>query len=123
MRNYGQKNSVPFIPTIPTIVHSVLLTANTGQAFDYPAGTDLIRVRAGSTAALAGAVFFNPASTGAVLPTTPMTPTTATTAHNIPIFPGDGPLMYQVPRASTGYSLIAGTSLSACIEFWTRASS
>lgn len=123
MRNFGNKNAVPFIPSIPNIIQSVLLTANTGQAHDYPSGTDLIRVTAGSTVAPAGSVFFNPSSTGAVLPTTAITATTATSAHNVPVNPGGESLVYQVPRGSTGYSLVCGTSQSACIEFWTRASS
>ncbi len=123
MRNFGEKNSVPLIPVIPNVIQSVVLTANSGQAHDYPAGTDLIRVTAGCTAVPVGSVFFNPSSTGAVLPTTPITPTTATTAHNIPIHPFAGGLLFQVPRGTTGYSAISGTSQSLCIEFWTRASS
>lgn len=110
------------IPVLPDTVLSVLLTAATGQAFDYPTGTDVFRVTAGCTApGGAASVFFNPASTGAVLPTTAGTVTTATTGHNIPITPGAEGRLFQRPRASTGFSVICGSSLSVSVEFWSRA--
>jgi hypothetical protein len=118
MRYFGNRQ-IPVAPVIPDVVLSLQLTANSAQAFDYPTGTDLIRVSVGSSVAGQGVAYFNPASTGAVLPTTPMTPTTNTSGHNIPIRAG-GPMMWQRPRASTGFSLIAPTSVQACVEFWSR---
>lgn len=110
------------IPVLPDTVLSLLLTAGTAQAFDYPTGADIVRVTAGTTAAAAApSVFFNPATTGAVLPTTPSSLTTATSHHNIPITPGDGGRIFQRPRGSTGFSVVCGTSLSVCVEVWSRA--
>lgn len=118
MRFWGTK-ATPHTPVIPDVVLSLQMTANSGQAFDYPSGCDLVRVTVGSSVAGQGVVFFNPASTGAVLPTTPATATTATSGHNIPITPGEG-RMFQIPGVTTGFSLIAPTSVQACVEFWSR---
>ena len=119
MRFWGTKQT-PHTPVIPDVVLSLQMTVGTAQAFDYPAGADLVRVTAGSSVAGQGVVFFNPSSTAAVLPTTGATATTATSGHNIPITPGDG-RMYQIPGTSTGFSLVAPTSVQACVEFWSRA--
>lgn len=120
MRYFGTLG-VPSIPVLPDSVLSLLLTAATAQAFDYPTGSDMLRITAGCTApGGAASVFFNPSSTAAVLPTTAGVITTATSGHNIPITPGDS-RMFQRPRASTGFALICGTSLSIAVEFWSRA--
>ena len=118
MRYFGT-GATPQVPVIPDVVLALQMTAGTGQAFDYPTGTDLVRVTVGSSVAGQGVAFFNPSSTGAVLPTTPATATTNTSGHNIPITPGEG-RMYQRPRGSTGFSLIAPSSVQTCIEFWSR---
>lgn len=119
MRYFGNLHT-PISPSLPDVVLSLLLTAATGQAFDYPAGCDLIRVSAGSTFALPGTIYFNPNSTGAVAPTTAGTITTATTGHNIAISAGESKT-YQRPRGSTGFSLFAPSSHSVSVEFWSRA--
>lgn len=119
MRYFGTME-VPPIPAIPDTVLSLLLTANTAQAFDYPTGCDMVRVRPGTTASSQVSVFFNPSSTAAVLPTTAGVVTTATSGHSIPVCIGDS-FMYQRPRASTGFGLICGTSASVSVEFWSRA--
>ena len=84
MRYFGQRQ-VPITPAIPDVILSLQLTAATAQAFDYPTGVDMFRVSVGSTIANQLTVYFNPASTGAVVPTTAGTATTATSGHNIPI--------------------------------------
>lgn len=119
MRFWGTK-ATPHTPVSPDVVLALQMTAGTAQEFDYPSGTDLVRVSVGSSVAGQGVVFFNPSTTGAVLPTTAATATTATSGHSIPITPGEG-RMYQVPGTSTGFSLIAPTSVQACVEFWSRA--
>lgn len=119
MRYFGNLHT-PVHPSLPDTVLSLKLTAATGQAFDYPTGCDLVRVSAGSTAGGFETIFFNPNSTGAVVPTTLGVITTATTGHNIPVGLGEGRI-WQRPRASTGFSLISVSSLYACVEFWSRA--
>lgn len=119
MRYFGTFE-VPPIPVIPDTVLSLLLTAGSAQAFDYPTGCDMFRVRPGTTGSSQVSVFFNPSSTAAVLPTTLGAVTTATSGHNIPVGIGDS-VMYQRPRASTGFALVCATSASVSVEFWSRA--
>lgn len=121
MRYFGSR-AVPMNPVIPDTRLAVLLTAATGQAFDYPTGTDLIRITVGSTlASQAGPVVLQLESTGAALPTTGGVVTTNNSTGGILMNVGEGPRMYQRPRGSTGFSLIAGSSYSVGIEFWSRA--
>lgn len=125
MRYFGNLHT-PFSPSIPDTRLSVLLTAATAQAFDYPTGTDLVRFTIGSTLGSSlgsnygGPVFLEPNSTGAALPTTGGAVTTAGTSGGIPLMVGQEKL-YQRPRGSTGFSLIAASSFSVCAEFWSRA--
>lgn len=119
MRYFGTR-AVPMIPVMPDTKLSLLLTANTGQAFDYPAGTDLVRFSVGSTqASLNGLVFADLASTGAALPTTGGVITTASSGGII--LSGNFDRSYLRPRGSTGFSLISGSSFQVCAEFWSRA--
>lgn len=121
MRYFGSR-AVPQNPVIPDTRLALLLTANTGQAFDYPTGCDLFRVTIGSTvASLLGPVVLQPESTGAALPTTGAVVTTNNSTGGILINVGEQPRMYQRPRGSTGFSLICGSSYSVGIEFWSRA--
>ena len=119
MRFWGTKQT-PHTPVVPDVVLSLQMTVGTAQAFDYPAGTDLVRVTVGSSVAGQGVLYFNPNSTAAVLPTTSATATTATSGHSVPITPGEG-RMYQLHGGSTGFGLVAPTSVQACVEFWSRA--
>lgn len=121
MRYFGSR-AVPMNPVIPDTRLALLLTANSGQAFDYPTGTDLIRITVGSTiTSIGGPVSIQLESTGAALPTTGAIVTTSLTSGGILMNVGEGPRMYQRPRGSTGFSLIAGSSYSVGIEFWSRA--
>lgn len=118
MRYFGNLHTPP-APVTPDTWLSLLLTAASGQAFDWPASCDLFRISVGSTiASLAGPVFFHPSSTGAAVATTGGTITSGTSG-GIPINAADA-LIYQRPRGSTGFSLISGSSFSVCIEMWKR---
>jgi hypothetical protein len=119
MRYFGHRE-VPSSPAIPDTTLNLLLTANTGQAFDYPTGTDLFRITPGSTIQGASSLTFNPSSTAAALPTTSGAISSTAAGQNIQIGVGDT-RVYQRPRASTGFSLIAGSSMSVSMEFWSRA--
>lgn len=118
MRYFGTLQ-VPQIPVLPDTTLQLHLTVATGHAFDYPAGTDLIRITNGSTHGV-GAVSFNPSSTAAAVPTTAGTISSSVGGQNILIPPGESK-MYQRPRGSTGFSLIAGSSHYVGVEFWSRA--
>lgn len=121
--NYMGTRAVAPIPAIPSHRLSLLLTAGTAQAFDYPTAADLLRITVGTTvASIAGLVFFDLTSTGAALPTTGAVVTTANTSGGISVT-GNEARMYVRPRSSTGFSLISGSSFPVCIEFWTRTGS
>lgn len=120
MRYFGTLE-VPAIPVIPDTALSLLLTAASAQAFDYPTGTDLFRISAASTAAgVSGPVAFNPSSTAAAVPTTSGAISSSAGGQNILLSAGDA-RMYQRPRGSTGFSLISPSSMSVSVEFWSRA--
>lgn len=118
MRYFGNLHTPPH-PVAPDSWLTVLLTAGTAQAFDWPTNCDLFRVSVGSTvASLGGPVFFNPSSTSAVVPTTSAVITSGTSA-GIPINAADN-IIFQRPRTSTGFSFVSGSSVSFCVEFWKR---
>lgn len=117
MRFFGTQ-STPRDPVIPDTTLQLLLTAASGQAFNYPAGADLIRVTNASTLA-GGYVTFNPSSTAAAVATTGATISSSVAGQNIPI-PAGASRVYQVPGGSTGFSLIAGSSHAVGVEFWSR---
>lgn len=118
MRFFGTME-VPPIPVIPDTTLNLLLTAATGQAFDYPAGTDMLRISNGSTFGVGGTVF-NPSSTAAAVATTAGAISSTVGGQNIQIPAGESRL-YQRPRVSTGFSLIAASSHAVSVEFWSRA--
>lgn len=124
MRFIGNRQ-VPSAPALPDTVLSLQLTAASGAAFDYPGTCDIIKVSAGSTFSGLGTVYFNPNSTGAVVPTTAhvISTTAASSQHSIPVVAGGPAIFYQRPRGSTGFSLISGSSHSVCVEFWSRGGS
>lgn len=118
MRYFGHRE-IPAAPSLPDTVLSVLLTAGTAQAFDYPTDTDLVRVTPGSTITGVSNVFFNPSSSAAAVATTAGVATTASAGLNIIIGVGDT-RTWQRPRASTGFSLVCASSLPVSVEFWSR---
>lgn len=108
-------------PVLPDTVLALQLTANSAQAFDYPTACDFVRLIAGSTLTSGGpAVMFNPSSTQATVPTTAGAVTTASSGLNI-LVPQGVAMVFQRPRSSTGFSLVAPTSAFVSAEFWSRA--
>lgn len=118
MRYSGLAHPQEQIPVLPDTALALLLTAATAQAWDYPTGTDIIRITAAST--LAVPLVFNPSSTFAAVLTTGGSISSSVGGQNIVISPGDS-RMYQRPRGSTGFSLISASSVQVGVEFWSRA--
>lgn len=119
MRYFGTR-ALPQTPVFTDTKLSLILTANTGQAFDWPAETDAFRIALGSTQAnLQAQAYFDFASTGAAIPTTGGVITTGSSGGVL--ISGNYDRMYIRPRASTGFSVIAGSSFQFCMEFWSRA--
>src|SRR5262245_58267911 len=101
MRYFGNRQ-VPENPVIPDTTLSLLLTAASGQAFDYPAGCDIFRITGSSTlSGVGGPVILNPSSTAAAVPTTAGAISSTVGGQNILINPGEKPRIYQRPRGST----------------------
>lgn len=119
MRFFGH-SKIPAAPVIADTRLALLLTAASGQAFDYPTGTDLFRITVGSTiASIGGPVVLQLESTGAALPTTGAVVTTNGSTGGVLMNAGES-RMYQRPRSSTGFSLISASSYSVGVEFWSR---
>jgi hypothetical protein len=116
MRFWGPKE-VPEFPVFPDAVTTVLVTS-AAQAADYPSGTDLVRVTFCSTIGGNLAGVFNPASTGAAWGTS-ASATAGSTVSNVIV--GSDSRMFQRPRASTGYSIVASSNALCTLEFWSRA--
>lgn len=122
MRYFGLRD-IPVCPVLPDSVLTILLTAGTAQAFDYPAGCDIVRITPGSTVAGASNIFFNPSSSAAQVATTAPTSfqtTSNSSLQNVIIGVGDTRI-FQRPRGSTGFSLICASSLPVSVEAWSRA--
>lgn len=119
MRTFGSIDPLSQVPIVPDTRLSLLLTAGSGQAFNWPSSdAQIVRVTVGSTiSGVRGPVFFDFASTGAALPTTGAVVTTLGSSGGIGI---SEPRLYQRPTDSTGFSLIAGSSCSVCMEFWKK---
>lgn len=119
MRSFAARFDL--IPTVPDTKLSLLLTAGSAQAFDWPTGTDIFRITVGTTGD-GGPVYFSPSSTAVTLPTTSGLISTAASSGGFLIAP-EAEKMYQRPRASTGFALISGSSVPVCIEFWQKGGS
>lgn len=118
MRTFGSIDPLSQIPVVPDTRLSLLLTAASAQAFDYPSGAHIVRVSVGSTiSGVGGPAFFDFASTAAALPTTGAVVTTLGTSGGIGIVAGS-PRLFQLMGGSTGFSVIAGSSLTVFMEFW-----
>lgn len=120
MRTFGSIDPLSMVSVPPDTKLSLLLTAASAQAFDYPSSdAQLFRVTVNSTiSGVRGPVAFNFDSTAVSLPTTGAVITTA--SSNGLLVSVDTPRMFQRPPTSTGFALIAGSSYSVCIEFWKK---
>jgi hypothetical protein len=102
-------------------VATAVLAANTGQAFDWPSGANVMRLSGATTAGAAYSFAVNFHSTSATWPSTSMAATTATTSINHVIH-GNDSQFYQLgsTATSTGFSLVSPTSGIVTVEFWKR---
>lgn len=122
MRYFGNTHT-PAHPVTPDTVLTKLLTAATVEAFDFPPKCDTFRISAGTTASGFETIFINIGSTKANLPTTAYgISTEGSTQFQVAVGIGEGRI-YQRSQATTGFSLIAVSSLYVCMEFWKRSAS
>lgn len=121
MRYFGNRSIREGTPVFTDSVAIFVLAANTAQAMDYPAGTDMMRIAFTSSAGanqLAGV--FNGASTGAAWGSS-QTATGGSSTANMLVPPAQNEFWAQRPRGSTGFSVIAPTSGYCHVDFWSRA--
>ena len=122
-RYFGQTNT-PAQPFAPDTILTKLLTAATVEAFDLPPNTHYLRVSSLSTAAGFHGIFLNLGSTKAALPTTAHgISTQGSSQFNIPVGLGEGRIYQVSTGATTGFSLIAVSSMYVSVEFWNRGGS
>lgn len=123
MRSFAARFEM--VPSTPDTVGAAVLAAGTGEAYDYPSNTDLVRISVASTelttlgASYQYAAAFNPSSTAATWPTTDQAGTTASSGLNI-IVTSAFPKIFQVPRNSTGFSLVSPIAGRVSMEYWKR---
>lgn len=115
MRFWGTK-ATPNTPVVPDAVTTVLVTS-AAQAADYPSNTDLVRVTFCSTTGGNLAGVFNPESTGAAWGTS-ASATAGSTVSNIIV--NSASKIFQIPRESTGYSIVGSSNAICTLEFWSR---
>jgi len=129
MRTYGALNPIDQIPVPPDTVTTFLMTGgSSAQAGSWlssgstvtanaaVAGVGIVRLTGMSSAG--GAFFFsaNLFSTAAAVPASGTTISASGVNHPI----ATGPLTFQVPGASTGFSFAAFTSGYVIMEQWRK---
>lgn len=121
MRSFGVWNPSHLIPVPSDTVGCAVLAANAGEAFDWPTGTNVVRLSGATTAGGAYAFVFNAGSTGATWPSSDSVGTTASSGWNAMV-PTGGSVMYQISStaSSTGFSVVSPTSGIVTFEFWKR---
>ena len=123
MRPIGTLHPTDFADTPPDTVTSVLLAANTAQAFDYPTDAKLVRMSARSsdgTTQTPKPFYVNMFSTLAAIPSSGTTSATNTSAGSSGVtFPVFETRYMQVPGA-TGMSLCAPSSGWVHFEWWKK---
>lgn len=120
MRPLGSLHPTELIPVPADTVIRTVLTAATGQAYDYPSGAQIMRLTGLSSAGGSYSFYLNALSTGAVSATTvdsSAQSSAASSGLNYMITSGQ---FFQIPGGSTGFSLVSPTSGCVTVEFWRK---
>jgi hypothetical protein len=107
-------------PPPPDLVTTLLIAASSGQSMDWPSGSTqdgrVVRLTGQSTVGAAINFYVNLESTKAAAPSSGNS-TLGTTGFVHPVM-GSG--FFQVPGASTGFSVAGLTSGYITVEYWKR---
>ena len=115
MRTIGTLHPTESIPLPPDTVLTLLIAGSSGQAADWPTGTQIARLSGTSTAGASLNFVANLYSTAAAAPSSGLT--TASTATNHPI---NGAASFQVTGSATGFSVAALSSGYVFVECWRK---
>lgn len=115
MRSYGTLHPSADAPLPPDTVATLLIAGSSGQAMDWPSGTNMARISGVSTAGASLNFHVNLSSTKAAAPSSG-TSTEGTTGFQHPVM---GSALFQV-SASTGFSVASLSSGYIMVECWKR---
>lgn len=115
MRSIGSLHPSEGIPVPPDTVVTLLIAGSSGQAADWPSGTQMVRFTGVSTAGAQLNFNVNLFSTKAAAPSSG-TSTEGTTGFQYPVL---GRAEFQLP-SSTGFSVAALSSGYVMVECWKR---
>jgi hypothetical protein len=118
MRSISMLHPNDGIPVPPDTVCTLLIAGSSGQAMDWPSGSNIIRATGVTTVGAALNFMVNLFSTQCAAPASGSSAATAASSGvNHPV---NGSGMFQVPGASTGFSVAALSSGYIMIECWKR---
>lgn len=115
MRSASILHPTDGIPVPPDTVNTMLIASSSGQAMDWPTGTQMARLSGMSTAGAAMNFFVNLYSTACAVPTTGSSVSSTGVVH-----PVMGSASFQIPGASTGFSVAALSSGYVMVECWKK---
>lgn len=115
MRAYGTLHPTDLIPTPPDTVNTLLIAGSSGQAMDWPTGTQIARLSAVSTVGASLNFMVNMFSTACAAPASGSSASSTGTNH-----PVMGSGTFQVPGGSTGFSVAALSSGYVMVECWRK---
>lgn len=116
MRAIGTMHPTDQVPMPPDTVNTILLTGgSSAQGMDYPSGAQVMRLTPVTTAGGAFFCMLNMFSTAAAVPAAGSS--ASSTGVNHPVMSAS---VFQIPAASTGFSVAAYSSGLAIAEFWKK---
>lgn len=116
MKTYGSMHPTDGgIPQPPDTVNTLLIAGSSGQAMDWPAGTEMARFSGTSTAGASLNFQVNPYSTSCAAPSSGSV--TSSTGAQMAV---TGTREFQIPGNSTGYSVAALSSGYIVVECWAK---
>lgn len=120
MRNYGARVALD-IKVPPDQVLTLSIGGSSGQAFDYPIGTGIVRFTGISTGGAVMNFWVDPASTKASVPSTANGTSGWTTQGSSGFgFPVHEQDIFQLSGSATGGSVAAFSSGIISVEVWKK---
>ena len=116
MRGISVMHPTDGVPVPPDTVATMLIASSSGQAMDWPSGTQIARLTGQSTTGADINFVVNLSSTKAAAPSSGVS-TEGTTGFGHPVWGQD---TFQIPGGSTGFSVAALSSGYVMVECWKK---